>query len=786
MKRTCLTITMTTMLFLVAQILQAQSLRMLCDVNPASNTNELTVQSRTVFNSKIFFTGDNGSLNSLYAMDGNGATNVLPQVTTAKLHNTGSLLIFWGDDGSTGMEPWRSDGTVIGSYLLKNLNKARVSPTTASGSYSEGGITTIGSSTFFGCIESIVQKRSGLVVDYGLYKTDGTPSGTVEIFNGMGVQKLIGLNGNLVVDGWDWPASLGRELWQYTGSSIAPIGTLSAGSYAAENDNPYLQWYTSYHIYNTYDFHSPVTAAGCAFFNTRSENEGNELWCTDGSTLRQITGLTNGSTSTYPVFMTPMDGVLYFVALDETHGSELWRFPLTDPMHSGTATLVNDLYAGSGRSEPCWLTVYNGDLYFSAFTPATGRELFRYDGTAITLVADIATGVASSNPNHAPTDKKLYTDDNAYRFTMTEFNGKLYFAADDGMNGNELWSYDAATNMAAMVWDVNSGAEGSDPRFLTVYNGKLYFTAYTPLFGRAWYEYDPGGSAVNMPPVAVAAATPTSGTAPLTVSFDGSSSSDPDGSITGYAWDFGDGSGTSTLESPSYTYSSAGTYSAQLTVTDNDNATTTDNITISVTSSSTSDIFVDQQAVTRVTVGGGKYVGQSVVLVKDNSGAVPGAVVFATYEGPTSGSVSGTTDQTGYVTLSSASTKKNLSSDWCFTVTDIQLSGHTFNDQMGEPYDCEGFPKGTAARPLHSMMHPPYPNPFFASTNIAFSIPAEQHVCLIVTDMLGREVARLVDGTVRAGANTVTFEAPQLPGGMYFCLMQTSDETQVRTMLLLK
>jgi len=46
---------------------------------------------------------------------------------------------------------------------------------------------------------------------------------------------------------------------------------------------------------------------------------------------------------------------------------------------------------------------------------------------------------------------------------------------------------------------------------------------------------------VNTPPVAQATATPTSGTAPLVVSFDGSCSTDPDGSIVSYTWSFGEG-----------------------------------------------------------------------------------------------------------------------------------------------------------------------------------------------------------------------------------------------------
>ncbi|HDS29173.1 MAG TPA: PKD domain-containing protein, partial [Candidatus Acetothermia bacterium] len=56
------------------------------------------------------------------------------------------------------------------------------------------------------------------------------------------------------------------------------------------------------------------------------------------------------------------------------------------------------------------------------------------------------------------------------------------------------------------------------------------------------------------------------------VSFDGSGSSDPDGSIVSYAWEFGDGT-TGTGVSPTHTYVSSGTYSVKLTVTDNQSAT---------------------------------------------------------------------------------------------------------------------------------------------------------------------------------------------------------------------
>jgi len=72
----------------------------------------------------------------------------------------------------------------------------------------------------------------------------------------------------------------------------------------------------------------------------------------------------------------------------------------------------------------------------------------------------------------------------------------------------------------------------------------------------------------NQSPLAVMNASPTTGTAPLTVAFDASQSSDPDGTIASYAWDFGDGT-TSTGVTTSHLYTTAGTFTPKLTVTDN-------------------------------------------------------------------------------------------------------------------------------------------------------------------------------------------------------------------------
>ena len=84
----------------------------------------------------------------------------------------------------------------------------------------------------------------------------------------------------------------------------------------------------------------------------------------------------------------------------------------------------------------------------------------------------------------------------------------------------------------------------------------------------------------NRSPVAAASANPTSGPAPLTVSFNGAGSTDPDGDPLSYDWDFGDGSAHSTSAAPSHTYTTGGTYTATLRVRDDRGGEDTETVRI--------------------------------------------------------------------------------------------------------------------------------------------------------------------------------------------------------------
>jgi hypothetical protein len=93
-----------------------------------------------------------------------------------------------------------------------------------------------------------------------------------------------------------------------------------------------------------------------------------------------------------------------------------------------------------------------------------------------------------------------------------------------------------------------------------------------------------GGGGGNQNPVAVLTANPQSGPVGSPFTFDARSSSDPDGNIVQYEWDFeGNGTFVSGNAVENFTYNAARTYNAMVRVTDNDGASATDSIAITVT-----------------------------------------------------------------------------------------------------------------------------------------------------------------------------------------------------------
>jgi len=79
-----------------------------------------------------------------------------------------------------------------------------------------------------------------------------------------------------------------------------------------------------------------------------------------------------------------------------------------------------------------------------------------------------------------------------------------------------------------------------------------------------------------------------------------------------------------------------------------------------------------------------------------------------------------------------------------------------------------------------------YPNPFNPSTNISFQLPFASKVTLKVYDLLGKEIATLIDGYKNAGIFEVNFNAGELSSGMYFYRLEAGNYSQTKKMILLK
>ena len=88
--------------------------------------------------------------------------------------------------------------------------------------------------------------------------------------------------------------------------------------------------------------------------------------------------------------------------------------------------------------------------------------------------------------------------------------------------------------------------------------------------------------------------------------------------------------------------------------------------------------------------------------------------------------------------------------------------------------------------PLEFALDQNYPNPFNPSTSIQYSIPETGNVRLAVFNLIGEEVAVLVNGTVQAGHYEVSFNASSLPSGVYLYKLQSANSVEVKKMMLLK
>ena len=94
-------------------------------------------------------------------------------------------------------------------------------------------------------------------------------------------------------------------------------------------------------------------------------------------------------------------------------------------------------------------------------------------------------------------------------------------------------------------------------------------------------------------------------------------------------------------------------------------------------------------------------------------------------------------------------------------------------------------PTGTAL-PKNFALKQNYPNPFNPSTTIEYDLPKTNKVKLVIVDLLGKEIATLVNEKQNAGTYNVVWDASRFPSGVYFYKLEAGDFVQAKRMVLIK
>ena len=127
--------------------------------------------------------------------------------------------------------------------------------------------------------------------------------------------------------------------------------------------------------------------------------------------------------------------------------------------------LVEDINPGSNSAAPRYLTSIDGTLFFSANDGTHGSELWKSDGTA------------AGTELVADIHLGRYA---SYPKSLTNVNGTLFFIANDGTHGRELWKSDGTATGTVLVADINPSStysSSSGPSGLTNVDGTLFFSA---------------------------------------------------------------------------------------------------------------------------------------------------------------------------------------------------------------------------------------------------------------------------------------------------------------------
>ncbi len=428
------------------------STQLLADIWPGMHASFRTTWGKfgdpVVLNDKLYFTGllnvsgSNSTCQNMRAIWGSDGTSE----GTAFLNRypLACKLFVYGDkilmQGSSNLdsELWVSDGTAIGTTLLKNIN---VEPFQSS---VPREFVEFAGQVYFVADDGLNGRE--------LWRTDGTAEGTqlaVDVWPGIASSQPTNLtvhNGSLYFSAI---TEAGRELWISDGTSTGTrlLKDIHAGSSGSAP-------------------HSFLSAEDKLYFVANNGETGDELWVTDGTeaSTRLVSDLRPGLASSTPASLVSAGGnKLFFVADDGINGTQVW---VTTGTSVETLAVTNTL----GFSKIAWLSSYAGKAVFLVDPRGFGEnQVWTSDGTksGTQIIAEFRGGYAPTfNANDRP---------------LLETSQGIYFAA---LKNPQLWKTDGTAEGTMLVDTFDSMQTPQlPPRLLAETDCEIYLQAPDSVHG---------------------------------------------------------------------------------------------------------------------------------------------------------------------------------------------------------------------------------------------------------------------------------------------------------------
>ncbi len=388
------------------------------------------------------------------------------------------LMFFYQNDGSNGRELWRSDGTALGTYMVRDLCPGSC----GSRNWFRGPLAAVGDRLFFAANDGV----HGLE----LWATDGTALGTILVldlqpgwessFPGL----LTAASGQLffTARGADGVVALWRSDGTAKGTyRVSPAGAsfaslnaiypgpaflylcdggsgTEAGLWRSDGSPAGTYFLASLHCFDPWIERAAQGALlpnGDLLVSAVGAVGGEELWRSDGTALGTtlVADLWPGEAGSQPTRFGRLGTEVVFTARTGNGEASLFRSDGTAP-----GTIVVPMPPGANPSVlPGEWASDGARYYFGGSDIAHGLEPWVFDGFTVQLLADVVPGPTSS------LDEEVFN-----RAFFAVLGGVLVFAADDGVNGEEIWRSDGTGSGTYRLSDLGPGP---DPMAIVMWDG---------------------------------------------------------------------------------------------------------------------------------------------------------------------------------------------------------------------------------------------------------------------------------------------------------------------------